>query len=261
MTTLHRIFVLLFILIVGSELHGQNTSSQHAIYIAELETAHSPLSNTFVSVSMKRPTHIIPEGEQILIHRSTDNTATWLLVDSFLPAANCRLIDPVITIDAVGNFYVVFMRIEHASAPLEQRVTHLDLYRSIDDGQSWHFVSSPYTHILPDYPQIIAGGEGELFLAFGNPLSNSEQHIVFMNSVDSGNTWSSPHIFEYPSTQASQIGIPDLAWGKDSTVHLSFGSSLYKGPCHIQSIDFGLSWLGFTFANQGSTAAQSSVLG
>ncbi len=262
---MHKFSSLLLIIfsLFSGTLSSQVTSSQNSKYIAELETVQSPITGTFISCSMKRTSPLFTSGEQILIHRSTNNTASWNAIDTILPVGDIRLIDPVITVDAIGNYYLIFMRIEDASVAFPYRTTYLDLYRSTDDGLTWQFVSSPYSNYFPDYPQMISKGNGQLFLVFGDPFDSTSisiQEIKFMKSMDGGQTWSSPISFSYPNPQQTGVGIPDINWGSDSSIHVSFGSGFYKGPCHIESDDWGNNWSGQLLSDQNTTQANSSVL-
>jgi hypothetical protein len=259
MSRIIRVTVLLLV-VVSTPAFTQVVSSQNVHHIVELEMVQSPVTNTFVSISMKRIGHLNTNGEQVVIHRSVDNTASWTAIDTFFPGPDSRLIDPVITVDEYGSYYVVFMRIEDASLPLTQRTTHLDLYRSTDDGLTWQFVGRTYSDIYPDYPQLVSKGNGQLFLVFGNFIDFLKQHIMFMKSADGGATWSNPVIFTYPSAQQTYIGVPDISWGPDSTLQIGFGSSSYKGPCYTESKDLGVNWSGYLFADQHTTTANSSVL-
>ncbi|WNJ17043.1 T9SS type A sorting domain-containing protein [Pontibacter sp. G13] len=239
----------------GNVLIGQNLSSQQANYIAELETAQSPVTGTFASCSMKRLGHLLTEGDQILIHRSTDQTASWSLIEVIHHPDSGRLIDPVMTVDVAGVFYVIFMRIQKAGILMPDRRTHLDLYRSIDDGVSWQFVDSAYTDMFPDYPQLISRGNGGVYMIFGNFTLPSNQRTIFMHTGDSGSTWSTPYEFDYPSEQLPEMGIADINWGPDSSLHIGFASGFWKGPCHISSDDFGATWSEVTLTRQQNNPA------
>lgn len=234
-------------------------TSQDKKFITELEAIQSPSTGTFVSCSMQRKGHFVTHEDKILIHRSTDNVASWSLMETFLPQTDGRLIDPVITVDPSGVFYVIFMNIEDMSIPMSQRNTSLDLYKSIDDGLTWQFVGAAYEDKFPDYPQLITRQNGDLFLTFGNYIATGVQEINFMHSSDGGQTWSAPIVFPDPIPTALSTGIPDFNWGSDSSIHLGFGSAAYSGPCHVVSNDFGLTWSGYTFANQSTNATVSAL--
>lgn len=247
-------------MLCASPSFSQPTSSQQHNFIVELETAQSKQTGTFVSCSMKRPAHIKTQNEEILIHRSTNKTASWQLIKTLTPPNKSRYIDPVLTVDATGIFYLVFMNIIDASLPIQSRKTSLDLYRSTDDGKSWTFIGNPHVDKFPDYPQLISGGSGKLCLTFGNSTTLHHQEILFIQSKDSGKTWTKPIAFNKAGEITPSTGIPDLNWGRDSSIQLSFGSAQYKGPCMVKSKDFGNTWGNYSFANQNNTSATVAVL-
>ena len=254
-----RVSLLFITLCFSYLLTAQSTSSQDAPFIVELEAVQSPITSTFVSCSMKRIAHLQTSEDQILVHRSSDQTASWQLIETYIPETNGRLIDPVINVDDMGVFYLIFMDIEDSSIPMAQRQTALPLYRSTDDGLTWEFMGSAYTDIFPDYPQLLARGNGELFLAFGDYTGPLQSNIKFMTSTDGGATWSLPEEFEAPLPEDTGCGIPDLNWGSYNSIHMSFGSDI-KGPCHTKSQDLGASWSDYVYANQNLSAADTNVL-
>lgn len=254
-------FLILHLFLLGeTSLFSQVVSSQNAFYIAELQAAQSKVTNTFVSCSMRRLKYNLTSDEQVLIHRSDDQTASWTLIETFVPQNGDRYIDPVMTTDEAGNFYVVFMRIEHSSRPISDRSTSLDLYRSTDDGMTWQFMGTPYSGYFPDYPQIMSTGNGQLFMVFADFLEDLSSIVKFMTSTDGGVSWSSPLSFPFPHIATDGGGLEDLKWGHDSTLILSFGNSEFKGPCVTKSFDKGLTWSPYIWGDLNNTSANTAIL-
>ncbi len=204
---------------------------------------------------------IHPSGwntERTLIHRSTDFGTTWTLIDSIevLPDNIC-IGDPVIAVDNSGHFYLVVMRVH--SVPPSPFLADLELYKSVDDGQTWNFVSNPYISNLDfgaDYPQITAKGNGELYLTYSlNKLVGQvETKIIFKKSVDGGLSWGDPHEFPFPVGEHVVMG-SDISWGKNEKLHITFGGTINFQIYHFSSIDFGENWSEISVSSTGTTSA------
>jgi len=241
-------------------LWAQSPSSLMTERVTELECVQSKITNTFVTSSMEYVS-LHPTGyniERTLIHRSTDYGTTWTLIDSIEVLPGEIIIgDPVITIDNSGNFYLVVMRVR--SGYPSPFVVDLELYKSIDDGQTWSFVSKPYICDLDfsaDYPQIIAKGNGELYLTFSLVKSNwgYESKVIFQKSVDEGISWGNIHEFSIPEGELAIMG-SDISWGIDEKLHITFAGILNSEIYHFHSIDFGLNWSDISLSDTGETAA------
>ena len=233
--------LLLVLIFITGMLNAQEISDLDTERIVELETVQSKISNTFITASMER----YGEITRVPIHRSTDNAYSWSLMDSILPnveEGDDEIPDPVVTCDELGHFYLMVMRVRE-NLPIVYLEADLELYRSIDDGQSWEYVSAPHAYDgIADYPQIISRGEGELYLVYSyipNFTSGFESRLVFMKSVDGGINWS-PR-YEFLNDTLLSIG-PDIAWGPDEKIIVTTGNRNDNLIYSFISENFGESW-------------------
>jgi hypothetical protein len=209
--------------------------------IVELESVASSVSQTMVVASMER----LGAHSRVLIHRSTDFGQNWLLVDSILPyPGDTEIPDPVLATDSIGNFYLVVMRVHNASPPT-LTTADLNLYKSEDDGLSWNYLSSPHeNNAIADYPQLLAGGDGELHLTYALMyeiplLSNAS--LIYRKSTDGGLHWGPEIVLS--GDHISSIGA-DLSWGPEGKLFISSGDRNSDSIYVYHSHDRGESWLG-----------------
>jgi hypothetical protein len=221
-------------------LHGQNLSSIGTKKIVELESAQSEITETIVVAVMERD---ISNSTKVLLYRSTDQAASWSLIDSITPAPGDNEIpDPVIASDAEGHFYVSIMRVNRNGDPSLMTVD-IEVYRSLDDGQSWTLAGTPhFSDAIADYPQLIALNDGELYLVYsyitGFPIISGST-LTFKKSIDGGENW-------LPGAQAGAESIksigPDIARGFDNSLLISVGATDSSYIYGFSSTDAGNTW-------------------
>ncbi|MEO0899987.1 MAG: T9SS type A sorting domain-containing protein [Bacteroidota bacterium] len=200
---------------------GQAVSNLRTGQIVELESIESSISGTFVVASMERAADF---KTRVLVHRSTDRGQSWVLIDSITPKAGHKEIpDPVLAVDSLGNFYLVIMRVNE-NPNIAALTADLELYVSLDDGNSWSLRSTPHIQdSIADYPQLIARGNGHLYLVYshiiGFPLI-SKSTLNFKNSIDGGLTWTMEQSIEENSLKS--IG-PDINWAYQDSLMITSG--------------------------------------
>lgn len=261
----NTILLFMLMLLCNMPLWGQLDGSLDTERVTELECVQSNLTNTFVASSMEyissHPTAW--NVERILIHRSADFGATWTLIDSIevLPA-EITMGDPALTIDDSGNFYLVVMRM-YSAYPSPYDID-LELYKSVDDGQTWSFVSKPFisnAEFSADYPKIVARGNGELYLTYSLIESNGgyESKVIFQKSMDGGLSWGNVHEFSIPEGEQVIMG-SDISWGSDEKLNITFSGIFNSRIYHAHSIDYGLNWSDISLSTPGETSANITKL-
>lgn len=249
-----------FLLVVGflplwSWVVAQNISDLNTGTIVELECEQSRITGTFVCAAMERN-----QGKtRVLLHRSMDQGATWTLVDSVVPPAGnveqTEIPDPVLTQDAAGNFYMTCMRVFKLTN-VSQTTVDLELYKSVDDGASWQYVSHPHQNdSIADYPQITADNNGNLHVVYsyitGFPIP-IHARLYYKKSTDAGSSWSAPQIVGQDSL--FNIGA-DIMYGKDSVLFITSGNRDTNRVDVFKSLDEGLTW---TKAHEFAIGQQAS---
>lgn len=213
---------------------AQSVSNLNTGRIVELEAIQTP-SGRLISASMLRDDVSAIREESILLHRSDDLGASWTHIQTFRNDDNTA--DPVLAIDSMGTLYLMFMTVKLPAA------IDLELYTSQDDGLSWQLKGFPnLNNGWADYPQLIARGDGELFLSYSRFfLDNSALlgQVVFKKSSDGGSTWSQEKIFKLDSHKP--IG-PDLVMGSGDSLLLAFGEGLSPHIHLVESGDAGTTW-------------------
>lgn len=226
--------------LLSFQSNGQSISALGTGKIVELESAQSKVTGTFIAVSMERS---LNNATKVLIHKSVDNANTWSFIDSIVPdPGDTEIPDPVITSDAVGNFYVAIMRVNNTNGRVSLTVD-IEVYTSTDDGQTWTLSSIPHlSDYVADYPQIIAKNNGELFLVYtylpNFPLT-IESHPTYLKSVDGGVSWSTKTFLGEETIRC--IG-PDISLGFNSQLLISLGDMGSSSIHHYVSSDDGDSW-------------------
>lgn len=237
---IYTIILLIISIYIDANLFGQSISSLGTGEIVELESVQSSVTGTLVVSSMERDSN---SKTKVLIHRSTDNGFSWDFVDSIVPLmGGSEVPDPVITSDDSGNFYIANMRVNNGIPPSLTTVD-IEVYKSSDDGQNWVLAGIPHlNNSIADYPQIIAKGDGELFLVYsyltGFPLID-DAILTFKKSTDGGSTWTAG--IEIDADSLRSIGA-DFSWFANDTLLISTGnrdSSLIH--CYASS-DLGDTW-------------------
>jgi hypothetical protein len=203
----------------------------------ELEALQTA-SGAFVAATMERLQTATSIEEYILIYRSTDLGRNWNQIDSIYGPRGSG--DPVLAKDDNGVLYLIFMDIWLGS---DLRID-LNLYTSHDDGLSWQYVSAPqFNNNLADYPQLLATGNGELFLAYShfNLTANGllEGNTVFKRSMDGGLNWL--QTYTLPFKNGNSAG-PDLCFLNSTSLMLSVGNTDASEIYVLYSADKGLSW-------------------
>lgn len=250
--------LLFIILLFQLHLQGQTISSLGTKGIVELECSQSKTTNTFIVASMERISTQPNNQERTLIHRSIDNGMTWSVIDSIEPRnLEATVADPVLAHDDVGNFYLIVMRV----ISWDDWIIDLELYKSIDDGLSWKFISKPYHDgKASDYPQLIAKGNGELFLVYNLAdfvIQPWDVKINFTKSVNGGETWSTPHSFLIPQEFFNFNTGPDISWGKNKKLFVTFGSVVHNQIYHFTSDDFGDNWSNISISKNSTTISNN----
>lgn len=234
------ITIVFFLVLFLHTAHGQSISSLGTGRIVELECAQSEGTGTLVAASMERSDNNMT---RVLIHRSTNNGLTWNFIDSITPhIGDTEIPDPVIASDAFGNFYVAVMRVRSNADPL-MTTADIELYRSVDDGQSWDLAGTPHlSDAIADYPQFIAQGNGELYLVYsyitGFPVIH-DATLIFKRSIDGGDTWSMG--IEMEAGSIKSIG-SDITWGFNDALLVSSGQRDTNLVHSYFSSDSGETW-------------------
>lgn len=253
--------ILIIILLVFFQT---NTSSQTFLPdtvnkkpVTELQTIQTT-SNTFISALMVDPPGGAGSGyhdRSLYIYRSTDNGGNWDSV-FFYGGGNgfYATVDPVITVDSVGNIFVVAMR----SYPTNNSFNaHLWTFKSSDNGLTWVTYTNTYTgNDLADYPSITALGNNLLFLSYTIYTTDSS-YITFKRSNNGGTTWTNINTFNtFTTTHQYLAGMgSNLAWTMNSKLCLSFGDNTFPYVSYTSSLDSGKTWLPLQSIPMPTTAA------
>lgn len=222
------------ILLNNSRLFTQIHKTIENGSVVELEMVQTP-ENTLLTTVMERDT--ISFKDRVFLYRSIDLGNSWTQIDYGMNHS-LNAVDPVITVDADGKIYLLFMRIY--TSP-ELRV-ELEMYRSEDDGQTWDTTTSPQSGSgIADYPQIISTKANEILVSytFFPDLTEGESKIVFKKSTNAGLSWESEQIWEIPSQ--STVGA-DLINATQDSVFLTFGDTKNNTIFYSTSTDAGLTW-------------------
>lgn len=221
-------------------VNGQSISDIGTGKIVELESVQSKITGTFIVAAMERSPSL---STKVLIYRSTDDANTWSVIDSILPnVGSSEIPDPVLTTDAMGNFYLAVMRVNNNTTP-SSTTSDIEVYASENDGQSWLLAGIPhFSDSIADYPQLIARNNGELYLMYsymhGFPAINKST-LSFQQSNDGGNTWT-PTTFLGADTIKCIGG--DISQSYNSNLLISIGSMDSSSIYCYESTDFGISW-------------------
>lgn len=198
----------------------------------ELKAVQTP-SNTFVAAIMTTKTGGFNDNIS-KVYRSADNGQTWDSVFAVLADSNfARNPDPVLCMDNAGTIYLILMRINKGTAKGQ-----LWCYKSTDDGKTWSLAGKPYQgNSLPDYPQCIAKGNGEIYLTFLEYPSP----IQFVKSMDGGKTWSTGIALNDNSQAGDPIGA-DIGWTGNGNICVAYGTYSQTNLYISTSSDLGQSW-------------------
>lgn len=237
-TTSMKSFVLLIFVSCVTLSFSQNLASLNSGNVVELDAVELN-SGVLISATMERSSL----GDRVVLYRSIDYGVNWVKTDS-IEEGSIGLkdaFDPVLAVDSAGNIYLCVMREVGVVTGFLQ--VDLTLYVSGDEGLSWSYVGSPHTMDgIADYPQIVAGGEHNIFLVythFSSPTGSGglTGTVVFKSSVDGGVTWSAPKMF---SARNGTVG-PDIQLNADHLT-LAFGDVDSNEVYVSSSSDFGISW-------------------
>jgi hypothetical protein len=176
---------------------------------------------------------------QIRDYRSTNYGKSWDSVYSVdKDSSYQRNADPFMTIDSEGNIYIVLMRIKTIS----ENIANLWVYKSNDDGLNWSIAGKPVNGVnFADYPQIIAGDNGKLFVSY-TEYKPSPFTINMTKSDDYGISWHDSKTIKPGITGYSSVGA-DMAWLKDNIICIAFGDYGANTTYLTSSKDFGETWL------------------
>lgn len=167
---------------------------------------------------------------------SNDGGLTWSAKQVFDNPARNTNANPTLASDDDGVIYLVQMSVD---GPPNPNIGTLDLYRSIDDGKTWSpaKVVVPFSiSSWPDKPWLIAKGSGELFLVYTDVLRQNQDDTKFMQSLDSGKTWSAP-----VSLSTGETVGPSISFGFNNEILISWATS--DGPMYFtKSTDNGLTF-------------------
>ena len=169
---------------VWSSIVAQNTVSINQTNSLELETILTH-KNSLIAAVMERTNSV----DRVVIYRSVNEGLNWQSIDTIQNGNQGRgdAYDPVMTIDSIGNIYLVMMRRNNGGSSILNM--DLALYRSSDDGATWQFISFPHVNDeIADYPQIVATSNGELHMVYSyfsfTPIV--EGVVNYIKSVDGG---------------------------------------------------------------------------
>lgn len=154
------------------------------------------------------------EDNGVFVCRSTDNGATWQLLDPVtLNIDNGPFDDKyLMTIDTVSqspyrdNIYIVWTRFGSGSG--------IYFSKSTDDGESWSPPRALITSGGFQSPIPVVGPNGEIYVFWRSQSSNQTQAVCRI-STDGGETWSSPRIAQTVYTtgqrhsQSNRYVLPD----------------------------------------------------
>ena len=217
---------------------GQSVKDVNTSRIVELESIQTS-SGTFIVASMERNS---ASESRVVIHRSTNNGMNWQLIDSIGKTISRPLegVDPVLALDDVGNIYLALMRVESQGSFPQ---THLEVYRSTDDGQSWAYRSSLQTDtVVADYPQIIARNNGELYLVYSGLVNLSAYpvaEVYFKRSLDGGLSWDIQNKVSVPN---KKVSVPNIDWIDQQKLMVSYGHRNSTAIYVVNSSDSGTTW-------------------
>jgi BNR repeat protein/type IX secretion system substrate protein len=220
-----------------SSIVAQNTVSINQTNSLELETILTH-KNSLIAAVMERTNSV----DRVVIYRSVNEGLNWQSIDTIQNGNQGRgdAYDPVMTIDSIGNIYLVMMRRNNGGSSILNM--DLALYRSSDDGATWQFISFPHVNDeIADYPQIVATSNGELHMVYSyfsfTPIV--EGVVNYIKSVDGGVSWSVPHSFSIPSK--NPVG-PDITSLTNDKLMISFGDNNQKKIYASISDDLGGTW-------------------
>ncbi|MES2766202.1 MAG: exo-alpha-sialidase [Bacteroidota bacterium] len=241
MKNLQRVFVLLFL--YSFPLYGQSSgvirlTERRAIELDAVQTK----KNTFLATVMTTGLETAPIDSETLIFRSSDMGKSWNTV--FVLSATSKFeqnADPVITMDSIGNIYLVLMRIDRkTSIPNAQ----LWCYKSTDDGLTWNLAGKPFSDEtgFTDYPQIYAEGNGRLFISYMMRDKTTSSFLInFSKSDDGGGSWTAPELLPSVSNSKWYVGA-DISQSADNTLHIAYGEYSGSFIYHTFSNDNGQTW-------------------
>lgn len=164
--------------------------------------------------------------------------------DIRLTYANGHSLEPTVVMDSNETIFVVWQ---------DEREGNYDLYlkKSADYGKNWSSdIKITNTSINSGWPRIAMDSTDTLHVLWleedessdgWRPYDNDYKQILYKNSGDGGNTWSSEVQIASNTGKMQQCGL-DIAVGMDDVIHVSY--SIYP-PSNIyyrNSTDDGISW-------------------
>jgi len=234
------LMVVFIFMVFAQDINGQSLSDVGTGKIVELESVQSKITGTFIIAAMERSTNY---STKVIIYRSTNNAYTWSVIDSIIPnPGDSEIPDPVLTTDALGNFYLAVMRVNY-NINASFTTSDVEVYKSENDGLSWLLVGIPhFADSIADYPQFMARNNGELYLTYsymrGFPAINKST-LIFKKSNDGGNSWTPATFLGSDTLKCIGAGITQ---GFNNRLLISEGSINSSYIYCYASDDFGISW-------------------
>ncbi len=182
-----------------------------------------------------------PGVEETVVYRST-NGGAWTELFRLGPTAIYnRAPDPVIRNDGAGNLYLEMMRI-----PPLPFTSHIVLFLSTDQGQTWNMQSYPYYDMdFGDYPALTARPGGFVATSYSEyTMGPLDSWVEFRRSLDGGLTWTAPLRFDGNRSALGSNFITvgsDLCW-VENRLCMSYGDYNFGQVYFTSSLDSGLTW-------------------
>ncbi|MCH8880356.1 MAG: exo-alpha-sialidase [Planctomycetes bacterium] len=200
----------------------------------------------------------------ILYSRSTDNGATWSVVQPLNINANSDGAyadrQPQVTTDNAGNWVAVWRSQSDLNGTIGNDADIL-FCRSTDNGASWSYPAALNTNAADDsgwesWPELATDGAGQWVAvwessdSFGGTIGN-DTDILFSRSWDAGATWTDPIPLNTNAADDSEYdGVPHLttdgmghwvaSWQSEDTLDYTIGDDF--DILFAYSTDEGANW-------------------